>query len=236
MSKHTLPNGTTWYDTGTAPWETDPKGWKVEANAEGGKTAAHFDWRDNLVPAGVAGIFGYGALSGLGAFGGGAAAGGGGAVAPSAAQLAALETTNAVVPASIGGNVGMFGSGSLANFFNSRSGTAAINAGSQLVGGAMNAHAQGRAADLQAKAAADALAFAKEAYAKAVKDYAPYMEASKAQIPGLNDFLNQTRPPQGGYPVNGQPPVLMRAPTGETKPIPIDQVPHYTARGAQVVS
>lgn len=195
------------YAHGTAPWETDPRGWDV--NLQTG-TAVHNDWRDALVPAAVGSIFGYGAL---GALGGSAASGS--------------------TAAGTGSGGGMqFGLGSLAKFFNSPGGTALVNAGTNLAGGAMQAHAQGKAANVQAQYAQQALDFAKQQYADAIKNFAPYMQASQGATAKLTDFLTQSRPPSLGQPTptsgtpgmplgalaqGGGQAVTLQAPTGETR-------------------
>jgi hypothetical protein len=61
-------------------WTTGPTaGW----NGEIGTGAVHHDWKDNIVPAAVAGIFGYGAV-GPGGYAGLGSGGGAGAGAPAA--------------------------------------------------------------------------------------------------------------------------------------------------------
>lgn len=128
-----------------------------------------------------------------------------------------------------------FGLGSLAKFFNSSGGSQAIDAAGQLIGGAMQTRGNNHAADVQGRAAQQALDFAKQQYADAVKNYAPFLQASQNALPQLTDFMNQTRPPQGGYPIDGSM-VTMRSPTGQVKQIPANDVPHYRGLGAQVMA
>lgn len=178
-----------------------------------------------LAPAAVAGL---GALAGSGAAAGGAATGG---VPLMAGTIpAGFEASMGAAPTA-GAGMAKFGLGSLAHFFNSNGGSNAINAAGQLIGGKMQSGANNHAADLQAKAAQQALDFAKQQYADAVKNYAPFLQASQSAVPQLTDFVNQTRPPQGGYPVNGSM-VTMRAPTGQMKQVPAQDVPHYEGLGA----
>lgn len=165
-------------------------GYKVALNPEGGYTATKNNWLQDVgVPLGVAGIFGYGAFGP----GGYASLAGSGApassnlypVANSAPNLGAL-----VAPA--GAHVGAFGTGTLANFFDSRGGTAAIQAGSQLLSGVLAAHAQGKATAAQVAQAQAALDFAKQQYATAQQQNAPYLAMSQAALPNLQAFANRT--------------------------------------------
>lgn len=142
-----------------------------------------------------------------------------------------------------------FGLGSLAKFFNSPGGTAAVNAGTNLAGGAMQAHAQGKASNVQAQYAQQALDFAKQQYADAIKNFAPYMQASQGATAKLTDFLNQSRPSSMGAPTSGTPGmslgamapggggqmVTLKAPTGQVKQVPAAQAQHYIDLGAQPV-
>lgn len=193
-------------------------------------------------PYAAMGLMGYGALTG--GTGSLAALGSGGTAA---SGLDADIASTLAVPGTQGAGM-KFGLGSLAKFFNSPGGTAAVNAGTNLAGGAMQAHAQGQAANTQARYAEQALAFAKQQYADAIKNFAPYMQASQGATAKLTDFLNQSRPPSMGAPTSGTPGmnlgamapgggqlVTLKAPTGQIKQVPAEQAQHYLDLGAQPV-
>lgn len=222
------------------------------------------------------------AATGAGWFGSaaGTAAGSGGAAAaapavnwaaaPSAAHLFApaglvgTAAPAATTAASTGAPMS-FGLGSLANFFNSRGGEALVNAGTNLIGGRMQANAYNRSADIQAQAGRDALAFEQAQYEKAQAEYDAWLhggpiarlDALLAQGRGpAAPPVNTTMPvPQGGAPVTlaqmravggGQTPgaaaggpetpsVWMQSPTGETRKVTPSSVQKYLQRGMSLV-
>lgn len=95
MAAHKLAGGSTWYDHGTAPWETDPTKWDVAPNAEGGMQAVKKNvWLDKVLPAVIlGGMAAPWAASGIGALSGSGAAAGGSSAAADVASTMAVPGT-----------------------------------------------------------------------------------------------------------------------------------------------
>lgn len=151
-----------------------------------------------------------------------------------------------------------FGSGVLGKVFDTRGGVAAIQGGLGLLGSKMQANSSDHAAAVEAKAAADALAFAKEQYAKAEAQFAPYLQAGQGALARMQDLASQSElartgygpqtpmlPPRPAAPTLSTPGgpvgqsgamVTLRAPNGQTKQVPANQAQHYIAQGAQQVA
>lgn len=202
-----------------------------------------------VAPYGIMAGMGYGALTGgtggLSLLG----SGGGGGIAPGM-----VTNTAPSLGAGFESGAGMkFGLGTLAKVFDSRGGTAAIDAAGQLLGGKMQANAYGKAADVQAQAAREALDFAKQQYALAIQQHAPFLQASQDAVGRLSNLpAPQVSHGQYGNTVAPYPQMTMtdlaprsqsqgvtlKAPSGEVRQFaPNDpQIQSYLQRGAQRVA
>jgi hypothetical protein len=133
--------------------------------------------------------------------------------------------------------------------------TTGITAGTDLLGTKMKVDADKAAAELQAKAAEEALAWQKGVYGQRQEQFAPAIGVGKGATYALGDLMGIPTP-EGGYhappppettapapPTTPQAPgapaapsagltVQMRAPNGQVATIPADQVQHYLALGA----
>jgi len=129
---------------------------------------------------------------------------------------------------------------------------AAIAGGSALLklfGAKKSADAAKQAAEVQGKATEQALALQQQMYGQSRADLAPYRQygagalaagnqlmglptpaAEPAMMP-LSQLMQQRATPTGTAVPRGSL-VLLRAPNGQTKQVPADQVDHYLARGA----
>lgn len=134
-----------------------------------------------------------------------------------------------------------------------------IAAGGSIAGAAIGAHASGKAADLQKAAEDKSLALQQQQYQDAQTRYAPYQQVGQSVLPTLRNLAanvqaprygqslsglsiygspQQNAPSGSGQPQMGTPgggSVMMRAPNGQTKAVPREQVAHYQQQGAQVV-
>src|SRR5688572_21862557 len=109
--------------------------------------------------------------------------------------------------------------------------------------------AANRSADLQYKLGQDSLGFQREMWQQGRNDMMPWLNTGKAALGalgggmGLGGDTGQSpaasalgRPGSLGSPLYRQPQmVMMVAPTGEQKQVPIAMVPHLVARGAKRV-
>lgn len=116
-----------------------------------------------------------------------------------------------------------------------------VSAGGQLLGAKMQTDANAAAAAIQAKSAADALAFEKQRYTDLQGRLAPYVSSGQSatdrmtQLLGLNASPGTSSAPptsSAAMPSNGAGMTLMRAPDGSTMSVPQAQVDHYRQQGA----
>lgn len=177
-----------------AVWDTNTGTWKRSTN-----------W-GNLAVLGAAGLIaGPAAYSAMGGGGGGllpatmgappglvvgpTAAGAAGATAAGGSSAAAAAAAAAAAKSGTGAGM-RAGLGSLADFFNSRGGSTAIDALAGLYGTKKSADASNRAADLQAEAARKALEWAKQQYQQAMEQYNNWQNGS--DMGRLSDLSRQT--------------------------------------------
>lgn len=208
-----------------------------------------------IAPYGIMGLMGYGALTGgTGTIAGLRAASGG--LQPGLITNTAPSLGEAVAPT---GASMKFGLGSLAKFFDSRGGTAAIDAGANLLGSRMQIGAANRAADIQSQYANRALDWSQQQYGRARDEYGAWLNGGEvAQLGALLKALPQTpqtfspRGPQTmtmnqmrsagsgqtpGAAANG-PMVTLQAPTGETEQFAANdpRIQQHLDRGARRVA
>lgn len=202
-------------------------------------------------------------LGALGAGGGAAAAGGaalpggigGGTVAALPGALGAggglaAGGAGAVTGASVAGAATAAKSPSLWSRISGPIIEAGIPAVANVAGTVIGANAQKRAAELEAQAAREALAWQQDVYAERQRQLAPAIGVGNGATMKLGDLMG-IQAPAGGYQPNlpqtpqatqRQPTaaapgaatgmVPMRAPTGQVSMVPQDQVSHYEQRGA----
>lgn len=135
-------------------------------------------------------------------------------------------------------------------------------AGAETAGAAIQAHQQGKATDAMQAANTDALNFEKQRYANTLGQMSPYYQMGQSalgnlsgaagnvpylgysrSLSGLNQFANGQPPVMNRptMPMTMQPPtstvpsVMMRAPNGQQKAVPLTDVAHYQQMGAVVV-
>lgn len=205
-----------------------------------------------LLPTALVGgsLVGAYAGGGSGAAGGASAAGAGGsgasatAAVSAAAPSATLGTlTGSAVPgafgvaaptataAGTGGGVGFWSS--LGHVLGSKAGQQAIDTGGQIVANQIQAGAGGRAADLQAQAARDALAFEKERYAASQTAYDQWRQQTQAHtLGGLAGAPSAAAPMSPAQPAM----ITVVAPSGLRAMRPATERDHWIAKGAQVLA
>lgn len=158
----------------------------------------------SLMPAIVGGIFTAGAFGG----GGGAAGALGNGV---------NDTVDGLMSGSAAGGSGVaskFGLGALANFFNSRGGAGLVDAASGLIGTKLQTNAAGRASDIQAQAARDALAWEEQQYANAQRAYQSWQGGPS--VTRIADLLGMS---PGAGPAGAA--VANMLPAGASAPVPV---------------
>lgn len=207
-----------------------------------------------IAPYGIMGLMGYGALTGgTGTIAGLRAASGG--IQPGLITNTAPSLGEAVAPT---GASMKFGLGSLAKFFDSRGGTAAIDAGSNLIGSRMQIGAANRAADIQSQYANRALDWSQQQYGRARDEYGAWLNGGEvAQLGALLRSLPGASQPPTSRPQTmtmgqmrsagtGQTPgaaasgpmVTLQAPTGETQQFAVNdpRIQQHLDRGARRVA
>lgn len=203
------------------------------------------------------------ALAGGGAAAGGAGGAGGSSAAPAAAGLIPSTSTGAAMstaatPLAVSGGSSMAGAGGT-GFLGSMQNLLTdpkflVNAGANVLGGVLTSRAAGKAADQQAQAARDSLNLQRNIYEQGRSDQMPWLNAGRGAVTTLSRLMGvdgvnpaaampQTSP-QGQQAMPRSPmaqlatgggTVLMRAPDGSTRPVPMAQVAQLEARGAQRV-
>jgi len=113
---------------------------------------------------------------------------------------------------------------------------------SMAIGGGISAYLQYRAAkkasEQQGQSAQDALAVQQQQYQQSRQDLGPYRQQGGQGLTALSGLLGMPTPgpepppvPLGGVPQPGAM-VMLRAPNGQQKAVPANQVDYYVSRGA----